>query len=99
MSILDLPPMADNATPVILPGLLSGLGITRRQVPSWITDPDTRESIAIGEYEIDDDLAVRDTPTLAQIKKKITGRLCFYVLVYQARIAELEQRISAAEDD
>ena len=56
MSVLDLPPMPDTSTPVILPGLLTGLGITPRRVPAWITDPDTVASIAAGLYEIDDDL-------------------------------------------
>jgi hypothetical protein len=54
--ILDLPPTPVDADPVILPGLLSGLGITRRPVPAWITDPDTIASIAAGLYEIPDDL-------------------------------------------
>lgn len=39
---------------VIVPGLLSGLGITRRPVPAWITDPDVIESIALGLMDIDD---------------------------------------------
>jgi hypothetical protein len=39
VSILHLPPMPEDAPPVIVPGLLSGLGITRRPVPAWITDP------------------------------------------------------------
>jgi len=50
-----LPPTAVDADPVVLPGLLSGLGITRRPVPAWITDPDAVESIALGFYDIDDD--------------------------------------------
>lgn len=40
MSVLDLPPMPDDATPVIVPGLLTGLGITRRAV-----DPDFQQSL------------------------------------------------------
>lgn len=56
MSILDLPPTPATADPVVVPGLLTGLGVTRRPVPRWITDPDTRESIALGFYDIDDDL-------------------------------------------
>lgn len=56
MSLLDLPPTSTTAPPVILPGLLSGLGITPRPVPAWITDPDARESIALGFYELPDDL-------------------------------------------
>jgi hypothetical protein len=51
---LDLPPTPTDADPVILPGLLTGLGITRRPVPAWITDPDLIESIALGFMEIDD---------------------------------------------
>ena len=54
MSILDLPPTPADAPPVILPGLLSGLGITRRPAPAWITNPDLVESIALGLMDIDD---------------------------------------------
>ena len=56
MSILDLPPMPADADPVIVPGLLAGLGITRRPVPKWISDPNVIESIACGLYELPDDL-------------------------------------------
>ncbi|NED31026.1 hypothetical protein [Streptomyces sp. SID8499] len=52
---LDLPPTPISAPPVIVPGLLSGLGITPRPVPAWITDPDCIASIAAGLYEIDED--------------------------------------------
>jgi hypothetical protein len=52
---LDLPPTPVDADPVILPGLLSGLGITRRPVPRWITDPDVIESIAAGLIELPDE--------------------------------------------
>jgi hypothetical protein len=38
--ILDLPPMPEDAAPVIVPGLLSGLGLARRPV-----DPDFQASI------------------------------------------------------
>ncbi|MFF3928169.1 hypothetical protein [Streptomyces hirsutus] len=55
MSLLDLPPTPTDADPVILPGFSTGLGITRRPVPRWVTDPDTRESIALGFIDIDDD--------------------------------------------
>jgi len=55
-AIADLPPMPADAPPVILPGLLSGLGVTRRPVPAWITDPDAIASIASGLYELPDDL-------------------------------------------
>lgn len=49
---LDLPPTATTADPVIVPGLLSGLGITRRQVPAWITDPDLIADILAGHADI-----------------------------------------------
>ncbi|MGW0626491.1 hypothetical protein [Streptomyces sp. NPDC002758] len=55
--LLDLPPMADDATPVILPGLLTGLGITPRRVPAWITDPNLTDDILRGYADIPDDLA------------------------------------------
>ncbi|MEV5189308.1 hypothetical protein [Streptomyces werraensis] len=51
---LDLPPTPADADPVILPGLLSGLGITRRPVPRWITNPDLIASIEAGLIDIDD---------------------------------------------
>jgi hypothetical protein len=51
---LDLPPTPADAAPVILPGLLSGLGITRRPVPRWITNPDLIASIEAGLIDIDD---------------------------------------------
>jgi hypothetical protein len=66
--IPDLPSTPVTADPVIVPGLLSGLGITRRPAPAWITDPAAIESIACGLYEIDDDLVTRDEPTLQQGK-------------------------------
>ncbi|MFI9598861.1 hypothetical protein ACIHCX_03100 [Streptomyces sp. NPDC052043] len=56
MSILDLPPTPTTADPVIVPGLLSGLGITRRPVPAWVKDKGLAESIALGFVEIDDEL-------------------------------------------
>jgi hypothetical protein len=55
MSILDLPPMPGDAPPVILPGLLSGLGITTRPVPAWITDPDLIASIEAGLIDLPDE--------------------------------------------
>lgn len=55
MSVLDLPPTPVTAAPVILPGLLSGLGITPRRVPAWITDPNVIASIQAGLIDIDDD--------------------------------------------
>ncbi|MBA2951645.1 hypothetical protein [Streptomyces himalayensis] len=56
MSLLDLPPMPADADPVILPGLLHGLGITRRPVPAWITDPNCIASIEAGLIELPDEL-------------------------------------------
>ncbi|MGV9888336.1 hypothetical protein [Streptomyces sp. NPDC003395] len=52
---LDLPPTPATADPVILPGLLSGLGIVPRPVPRWITDPGLIASIRDGLIDIDDD--------------------------------------------
>jgi hypothetical protein len=40
VTILDLPPTAEDAAPVILPGLLTALGITQRTA-----DPDFQASI------------------------------------------------------
>ncbi|MFD9070584.1 hypothetical protein [Streptomyces lasiicapitis] len=51
-----LPTMAVDAAPLILPGLLAGLGVTRRPVPSWISDPQVAESIRDGFIDIPDDL-------------------------------------------
>jgi hypothetical protein len=53
---IDLPATPATADPVILPGLLSGLGITPRPVPEWITDPTLIDSIARGLIEIPDGL-------------------------------------------
>jgi len=97
MSVLDLPPTPADADPVILPGLLSGLGITRRPVPAWITDPAAIESIALGLYEIDDELVVRDEPTLRQIEKRIAAASCFYLVVQQTYVTHLEQRVAGLE--
>lgn len=96
MSVLDLPPTPADADPVIVPGLLSGLGITRRRVPVWLTNPDAIASIEAGLYEIDDDLVTRDEPTLQQIEKRIAAYACFYQLVVQTYIADLEQRVAVA---
>jgi len=52
---LDLPPTPVTADPVILPGLLSGLGITPRRVPAWITNPDLIASIQAGLMDIGDE--------------------------------------------
>ncbi|WP_318201107.1 hypothetical protein [Streptomyces sp. SCL15-4] len=59
---LDLPPMPADADPVILPGLLSGLGITRPRIPAWITDPSLIESIAAGLIDIPADLYGDEPP-------------------------------------
>lgn len=96
MSILDFPPAPTTAAPVIVPGLLAGLGITRRPVPAWVTDPDLVASIEAGLVDIDAEFMAVDEPSLPQIKTRITGWLCFYTLVYRARVAELEQQITAA---
>jgi len=109
VSILDLPPTPTSADPVIVPGLLSGLGITpdlptglgvtRRPVPAWITNPDTITSIALGLVEIDDEFMARDEPTLQQIERRIGGWACFYLVVQQAYVAHLEQRVAAARGE
>ena len=52
MSVLDLPPTPATADPVIVPGLLSGPGITPRRVPAWITDPDLIDDILSGHADI-----------------------------------------------
>lgn len=57
MTILDLPSMPGDAAPVILPGLLSGLGITPRKAPAWITNPDLIASIQAGLMDLPDELA------------------------------------------
>jgi len=57
MTLLDLPSMPGDAPPVILPGLLSGLGITPRRAPAWITDPDLIASIQAGLMDLPDELA------------------------------------------
>ncbi|MDQ0809912.1 hypothetical protein QFZ63_001626 [Streptomyces sp. B3I7] len=49
-----LPPTPTGAGLVIVPGLLTGLGITRRPVPRWITNPDLIASIETGLTDIDD---------------------------------------------
>jgi hypothetical protein len=48
--------MPGDADPVIVPGLLSGLGITRPRYPAWITDPDLIASIEAGLIDLPDDL-------------------------------------------
>ncbi|MFD7185543.1 hypothetical protein ACFV90_36975 [Streptomyces sp. NPDC059904] len=54
-ALADLPSAPVTAEPVILPGLLTGLGVTQRPtIPAWITDPDAIESILSGVYELPD---------------------------------------------
>ena len=57
MTILDLPSMPGDAAPVILPGLLSGLGITPRRAPAWITNPDLIASIQAGLMDLPDEFS------------------------------------------
>ncbi|MDH6448262.1 hypothetical protein M2155_000670 [Streptomyces sp. SAI-119] len=57
MTILDLPSMPGDAPPVILPGLLTGLGITKRATPGWITDPNLIASIQAGLMDLPDEFA------------------------------------------
>ncbi|WP_405673140.1 hypothetical protein [Streptomyces sp. NBC_01530] len=57
MTVLDLPPMPGDATPVILPGLLSGLGVTKR------TDPDFTASLDGGFTESFEDYCTRISRT------------------------------------
>lgn len=54
--LADLPSMPETAAPVLLPGLLYGLGLRPRPVPRWITDPELIASIEAGLIEIPDDL-------------------------------------------
>ncbi|MFD4569340.1 hypothetical protein ACFWOX_33885 [Streptomyces sp. NPDC058467] len=55
--LADLPPMSESAEPVLMPGLLSGLGLTDRpRIPAWISDPNLIASIEAGLIEIPDDL-------------------------------------------
>ena len=52
MTTLHLPPMPADADPVIVPGLLSGLGITPPRIPAWITNPNLIDDILSGHAEI-----------------------------------------------
>ncbi|MFG3660292.1 hypothetical protein [Streptomyces sp. NPDC047706] len=100
MTARPAPPVDLAALPptVVIPGLLTGLGVTRRQVPAWITDPAVAESIASGLYDIDDDLVTRDQPSLQQIEKRLAFAACFYLICQRARVAHLEQRLTAAHN-
>lgn len=51
-ALAGLPPMATTADPLILPGLLPGVGIAPRRVPRWITDPGLIQSVIDGLVEI-----------------------------------------------
>lgn len=69
--LAELPSMPEAAEPVIVPGLLSGLGLTARpripvltarpRIPAWISDPDLIASIEAGLVEIPDDLCPTKT--------------------------------------
>lgn len=63
-ALADLPPMPETAEPLVMPGLLHGLGLSTRPVPAWITDPDLIASIQAGLIDIPDDLntATRERP-------------------------------------
>lgn len=52
----ELPSMPESADPVLMPSLLRGLGLARRAVPAWITDPNLIASIEAGLVDIPDDL-------------------------------------------
>ena len=54
-ALTDLPPMPTTADPVILPGLLAGLGITKPRAPRWASDPNFIASIEAGLIDIDDE--------------------------------------------
>lgn len=95
MSLLDLPPLPVTADPVIVPGLLTGLGVTRRPVPAWVTDTGLAESIALGLVDIDDEFTAVDQPTLQQIETRIAARACFYLTVLRAHVDHLERQIAA----
>ncbi|MFD5910302.1 hypothetical protein ACFWHL_16445 [Streptomyces massasporeus] len=82
MSTLDLPPTPVDADPVILPGLLSGLGLTRR------TDPDYQASIDGSFTESYEQYCERISNQPGDVRTEIR-RL-------QARELELEARIAAA---
>ncbi|MEV7394901.1 hypothetical protein [Streptomyces sp. NPDC091215] len=54
-ALAALPPMPETAEPLVMPGLLHGLGLSIRPVPAWITDPDLIASIEAGLIEVPDD--------------------------------------------
>lgn len=55
--LTELPSMPDTADPVLVPGLLSGLGLSHPQVPAWISDPDVIASVEAGLIDIPDEFA------------------------------------------
>ncbi|MCM1974597.1 hypothetical protein [Streptomyces sp. G1] len=58
-----LPSMPASAEPLLIPGLLTGLGLGSSPapcpVPGWVTDRDVIASIEAGLIEIPDDLTPR----------------------------------------
>lgn len=59
--LADLPSMPETAEPVLMPGLLRGLGLSPRPIPAWITDPELIASIEVGLIDIPDDLCPNTT--------------------------------------
>ncbi|MFJ9037900.1 hypothetical protein ACIRF8_15070 [Streptomyces sp. NPDC102406] len=60
--LADLPPMPTTAAPVLVPGLLTGIGVTTRPVPRWITDPNLIDDILAGHTDIPDDFNPLEGP-------------------------------------
>lgn len=52
VDLAALPPTPVDADPVIVPGLLTGLGITRHDVPAWITDQQLIADILAGYIDL-----------------------------------------------
>ncbi|MCX4801724.1 hypothetical protein OG594_08680 [Streptomyces sp. NBC_01214] len=50
MSVL----LSDPPPVLVAPALLRGLGLTDREPPAWIADPDLRESIKAGFVDLPD---------------------------------------------
>jgi hypothetical protein len=62
VTVVDgLPPMPVTAEPVILPGLLTGIGVTP-PVPRWATDLDFINDILTGHTVIPEDLNPQEGP-------------------------------------
>ncbi|MDR3036170.1 MAG: hypothetical protein LBV78_24270 [Kitasatospora sp.] len=61
-ALTDLPSMPDTAAPVILPGLLAGVGVTPPRIPRWITDRDLIDSILAGLMDLPDELNPQEQP-------------------------------------